>query len=341
MLLNLHVKNLAIIDEIEVDFSEGMNVLTGETGAGKSIIIGSVDIAIGGKVPKDIIRKGSEYALVELAFSVDTPEQHEYLEQLGLTIEDDEILVSRKITKGRTINRINGQSVPASALREAAAILIDVHGQNEQQSLLYKAKHMEIVDRYAKDKMAGAYEEYSKCYAKYRELISMRDNENVSEEERLREISFMQYELEEIENAALVHGEEDNLSEEYRVLANASSIALGLGEIYSMTGSSQSQSVSEYLSQSIRIFSRISDYDKNVAQLAEQLSQIDSLVYDFNRDMLSYMDGIEVEGDRLDKVEKRLDLVRKIKSKYGATTAEVNAYADKLRAKLKKYEEYE
>ena len=341
MLLNLHVKNLAIIDEIEVDFSEGMNVLTGETGAGKSIIIGSVDIAIGGKVPKDIIRKGSEYALVELAFSVDTPEQHEYLEQLGLTIEDDEILVSRKITKGRTINRINGQSVPASALREAAAILIDVHGQNEQQSLLYKAKHMEIVDRYAKDKMAGAYEEYSKCYTKYRELISMRDNENVSEEERLREISFMQYELEEIENAAVVHGEEDNLSEEYRVLANASSIALGLGEIYSMTGSSQSQSVSEYLSQSIRIFSRISDYDKNVAQLAEQLSQIDSLVYDFNRDMLSYMDGIEVEGDRLDKVEKRLDLVRKIKSKYGATTADVNAYADKLRAKLKKYEEYE
>ena len=114
MLLNLHVKNLAIIDEIEVDFSEGMNVLTGETGAGKSIIIGSINMAIGGKVPKDIIRKGAGFALIELLFSVDTEEQRNYLEEHGIIVDNDEVLVSRKFTKGRGINRINGESVPVS-----------------------------------------------------------------------------------------------------------------------------------------------------------------------------------------------------------------------------------
>lgn len=138
MLLNLHVKNLAIIDEIEVDFAEGLDVLTGETGAGKSIIIGSINMAIGGKAPKDIIRKGAAFALVELLFSVDTEEQKKYLEEHGIITEDNEVLISRKFTKGRGINRINGESVPASVLKQAAAVLIDVHGQNEQQSLLYK-----------------------------------------------------------------------------------------------------------------------------------------------------------------------------------------------------------
>ena len=224
MLLNLHVKNLAIIDEIEVDFSEGMNVLTGETGAGKSIIIGSINMAIGGKVPKDIIRKGAGFALIELLFSVDTEEQRNYLEEHGIIVDNDEVLVSRKFTKGRGINRINGESVPVSVLKQAAAVLIDVHGQNEQQSLLYKAKHMEILDRYAREDMSGMDTMYTEVYNNYKKLIEQRDLENIPEEERLREISFMQYELEEIENAALVHGEEESLEDTYKQLSNAASI---------------------------------------------------------------------------------------------------------------------
>lgn len=341
MLLNLHVKNLAIIDEIEVDFSDGMNVLTGETGAGKSIIIGSINMAIGGKAPKDIIRKGAGFALAELLFSVDTKEQKEYLAKHGITTDDDEVLLSRKFTKGRGINRINGESVPVSVLKQAAAVLIDVHGQNEQQSLLYKAKHMEIVDRYAKEEMAGIDIKYAKAYSSYKKLIEQRDSENIPEEKRLREISFMEYELEEIENAALVHGEEESLEERYRQLSNASSVINGLGEIYSLTGSNANDTVSEKLAYSLRIIGRLCEYDDNINQFAEQLSEIDSLVSDFNRDIISYMEDMETDTSGLGQIEQRLDLVRKIKARFGATTELVNGYADRLREKLDRYREYE
>lgn len=341
MLLNLHVKNLAIIDEIEVDFAEGLDVLTGETGAGKSIIIGSINMAIGGKAPKDIIRKGAAFALVELLFSVDTEEQKKYLEEHGIITEDNEVLISRKFTKGRGINRINGESVPASVLKQAAAVLIDVHGQNEQQSLLYKQKHMEIVDRYAREEMAGIDTEYAESYSSYKKLIEQRDSENIPEEERLREISFMEYELEEIENAALVHGEEESLENTYRQLSNASSIINGLGEIYSLTGSNANDTVSEKLAYSLRIIGKLCEYDDNINQFADQLSEIDSLVSDFNRDITSYMEDMETDSGELEKTEQRLDLVRKIKARFGATTAIVNEYADKLREKLDRYREYE
>jgi len=341
LLLNLHVKNLAIIDEIEVDFAEGLDVLTGETGAGKSIIIGSINMAIGGKVPKDIIRKGADFALAELLFSVDTEEQKRYLEEHGITAEDNEVLISRKFTKGRGINRINGESVPVSVLKQAAAVLIDVHGQNEQQSLLYKREHMEIVDRYAREKMAGIDTEYAEAYSSYKKLIEQRDSENIPEEERLREISFMEYELEEIENAALVHGEEESLEDTYRRLSNASSVINGLGEIYSLTGSNANDTVSEKLAYSLRIIGKLCEYDDNINQFADQLSEIDSLVSDFNRDITSYMEDMETDSGELEKTEQRLDLVRKIKARFGATTASVNEYADKLRGKLERYRKYE
>ena len=169
MLVNLHVKNLAIIDEVEVDFSDRLNVLTGETGAGKSIIIGSINLALGQKRPKDVIRKGADYALVELTFRADTERQRALVEEMGISMEDDEILISRKIMAGRSVNRINGESVTLAMIRRIADIMIDIHGQNEQQSLLHSAKHMEIVDRYAREelgdritRMADGYREYQR-----------------------------------------------------------------------------------------------------------------------------------------------------------------------------------
>ncbi len=298
-------------------------------------------MAIGGKAPKDIIRKGAAFALVELLFSVDTEEQKKYLEEHGIITEDNEVLISRKFTKGRGINRINGESVPASVLKQAAAVLIDVHGQNEQQSLLYKREHMEIVDRYAREEMAGVDTEYAEAYSSYKKLIEQRDSENIPEEERLREISFMEYELEEIESAALVHGEEESLEDTYRQLSNASSIINGLGEIYSLTGSNANDTVSEKLAYSLRIIGKLCEYDDNINQFADQLSEIDSLVSDFNRDITSYMEDMETDSGELEKTEQRLDLIRKVKARFGATTALVNEYADKLRGKLERYREYE
>ncbi len=340
VLVNLHVKNLAIIDEVEVDFSDRLNVLTGETGAGKSIIIGSINLALGQKSPKDVIRKGADYALVELTFRADTERQRALVEEMGISMEDDEILISRKIMAGRSVNRINGESVTLAMIRRIADIMIDIHGQNEQQSLLHSAKHMEIVDRYAREELGDRITRMADGYREYQRLQQELSQHEVPEEERLREISFMKYELEEIEQASLMHGEEEQLAEQYRMLSNATEIASGLGEIYGMTGEGNA-TAAEQLGQSLRILHKLSEYSPQMEEFANQLSDIDSLLTDFNRDISDYMSDFETGGERFAEVEARLDLVRTIKAKYGATTAQVQEYADKLQEKLMKYEEYE
>jgi len=343
MLLNLHVKNLAIIDEIEVEFSEGLNVLTGETGAGKSIIIGSINIALGGKVSKDIIRTGTEFALVELTFLAEDSEQVNSLEKLGITLEEDVVVISRKITKCRTINRVNGETVSVSMLKSIADILIDIHGQNEQQSLLYKNKHMEIVDRYAAEKMCGRDMEFSEMYRQYKDMLVKYSEKEMSEEERLREVSFIRYELEQIEHAHLVKGEEEKLQERYRYLSNANEIKSGINEVYSLVEDSygDSQSVSQMLGRSSHILAKISGYDERLKELARQIADIDELIMDFNRDLQEYASDMDENGEEFAEVETRLDLVRTIKSKYGATTELVENYAKDLENKLEKYEAYE
>ncbi len=343
MLLNLHVKNLAIIDEIEVEFSEGLNVLTGETGAGKSIIIGSINIALGGKVSKDIIRTGTEFALVELTFLAEDSEQINSLEKLGITLEEDVVVISRKITKCRTINRFNGETVSVSMLKSIADILIDIHGQNEQQSLLYKNKHMEIVDRYAAEKMCGRDMEFSEMYRQYKDMLVKYSEKEMSEEERLREVSFIRYELEQIEQAHLVKGEEEKLQERYRYLSNANEIKSGINEVYSLVEDSygDSQSVSQMLGRSSHILAKISGYDERLKELARQIADIDELIMDFNRDLQEYASDMDENGEEFAEVETRLDLVRTIKSKYGATTELVENYAKDLENKLEKYEAYE
>ncbi|MBR1741251.1 MAG: AAA family ATPase, partial [Lachnospiraceae bacterium] len=179
MLLNLHVKNLAIIDEAEVDFSKNLNVLTGETGAGKSIIIGSISTALGGKVSKDMIRSGAEYALTELTFLIEEEAQKEKLKELGVSFEgDDTLLISRKIMEKRTQNRVNGETVTVSQIKAMADLLLDIHGQNEQQSLLHKRKHLLILDEYAGDRLTNFLEELRKVYHRYCEV-----EEELSEKE--------------------------------------------------------------------------------------------------------------------------------------------------------------
>ena len=340
LLLNLHVKNLAIIDEVEVDFAKHLNVLTGETGAGKSIIIGSINIALGGKTAKDMIRKEAEFALVELTFLIEDEKVRSDLEEMGVSFEDDTLLISRKIARTRTMNRVNGESVTGAMIKKIADLLIDIHGQNDQQSLLHKEKHLEIVDRYAKEQMDGKEILLAEAYRAYKSLKEELEDNQIPEEERLREISFLQYELEEIENAKLSSGEEEELSQKYRKLSNATNIAQGLSGIYSMMNQ-ESGSVSDKVSEGIRILSKISEYDERVSDFWNQLSDIDSLVTDFSRDISDYMEEFDVGLEELEEVEKRLDLVRSIKAKYGTTTEDVLAYAAQVREKLTKYQEYE
>lgn len=340
MLVNLHVKNLAIIDEVEVDFSEGFNVLTGETGAGKSIIIGSINLALGGKVPKDLIRKGAESALVELIFSLDRPEQRKELTALGIDVENDEVLISRKLMPKRSVNRVNGESVTQGMLKQIAAILIDIHGQNEQQSLLHAAKHMEILDRYGKEELGKRKADYLESFERYRQILAELAENDIPEEERLREASFLKYELEEIENAAVREGEEEELEEAYRRLSHASAIAEGLGEIHQLT-SSGNAAASEQIGEGLRTLLKLTDYDDKMQEFADQLSEIDSLLTDFNRDITGYMDDFVVDPQALAETERRLDQIRSIKAKYGSTVERIEDYADTIRKKIERYQEFE
>ena len=233
MLLNLHVKNFAIIDEIEVYFQDNLNILTGETGAGKSIIIGSVNVALGGKVTKEMIRKGADYALVELAFQTEREDVLEKVRSYDLPVDDDGlILISRKIMNNRSIMKINGENVPTNVMKEIAACLIDIHGQHEHQSLLYKQKHLEFIDKFAKSEVSEVKAKLTEAYKHYAKLKEQLENATMDDEKRLREMSHLEYEIEEINAAKLREGEDEELASEYKKLMNANLIAEGLDHAY-------------------------------------------------------------------------------------------------------------
>uniref|UniRef100_UPI003AAACF67 AAA family ATPase n=1 Tax=Clostridium fessum TaxID=2126740 RepID=UPI003AAACF67 len=204
MLYHLRVKNLALIDSAEVEFGDGLNILTGETGAGKSIIIGSVQIALGGKAPKEMIRRGCDSAYIELVFSIDDERKREQLKEHDVYPDEEGILIiSKKITPTRSISRINDETVTAARLREITGLLIDLHGQHEHQSLLYPDKQMEILDEYSEAESGEKKEAVKMLYGAYRQIRKELEGYQLDEEQRRREISFLEYEIQEIQNAEL------------------------------------------------------------------------------------------------------------------------------------------
>lgn len=340
MLLNLHVKNMAIIDEIDIDFTGHFNVMTGETGAGKSIIIDSINMALGAKVSRDMIREGAEYALAELIFSVETKEQEAKIQALDLHVEDGQLIITRKLMNGRSMSKVNGEHVTNAVLKELAGLLIDIHGQHEHQSLLYKSKHLEIVDRFAGKPAAAVKEELQEIYQKYRDLKRELEAGDMPKEERLRELSFMEYEYQEIINARLTAGEEEELAADYRKLSNEGIIAEGMGNIYAWL-SDNPESVTELLGRSVRQSARLAEYDEGLQGICEQLVQLEELSLDVGREIHSYMQDRTDSSEELARVESRLDLIRGLKARFGRTTEEVMQYAAGLEAKIKKYQDYE
>ena len=226
------MKNVAIIDEVDVDFGKHLNILTGETGAGKSILVGSIGIALGARVSSEMIGKYGDYALVEMVFQIEDEETKEALREMDVEPEEGQIIISRKITGNRSINKINGESVTVSVIRKVAALCLDIHGQHEHQSLLHKEYHLDVVDRFAGEEAASLRTQITTVYREYNKLVQEMEQEGSTAEERARELSFLQYEKKEIEDANLAEGEEEMLEEQVRKLSNASSIVEALGTVY-------------------------------------------------------------------------------------------------------------
>ena len=286
MLVSLHVKNLALIEETEVEFGEGLNILTGETGAGKSILIGSVNLALGARFDKDMLRQGAESALVELMFTCPPEDKalREKLRELEIPLEEDMVLISRRMQPGKSVLRINGETVSARQVKEVAELLIDMHGQHEHQSLLHKKKHMEILDAYAGE---AAQETLDLVAGRYREVRRLREEmeENRLDEDSLkREQDLLTFEQQEIQEACLVPGEDAALEEAYRRMVNSKKITQALGEAQAYAGNEEGGAGSA-LSRALRCMHGIAEYDGRLAQLSEQLNQIDGLLSDYNRDM--------------------------------------------------------
>ena len=340
MLQNLHVKNLALINETEVDFKEGLNILSGETGAGKSIIIGSINLALGEKVQKEMLRENAVYALVELIFSVTDPRQKELLKELDVIPENDQIILSRKIVNGRGVAKVNSESVPVSKMKAIASVLIDIHGQHEHQSLLSKRKHLEILDDYAKEELADWKQKVRASYQEYRRIEEELAHADVNEEERLRELSFLEYEVREIEEAGLEIGEDETLEANYRKFSNGKKIMEAVNGAYLLTGS-QDDSASELIGRAVRELGAGAAYDEQVKSLEEQLLQIDSLVNDFNREIAEYIDETEFDDETFYQMEKRLDEINHLKSKYGNSIASVLEAAEEKRERMAKLADYD
>lgn len=322
MLRNLHVKNLALIDEMEVEFEEGLNILTGETGAGKSLIIGSINMALGQKVPKEMIKEGADYALVELIFEVKSEDTIRRLQEMDIFPEDGMVIMSRKITGGRSVAKINSESISAAKVKEAAQLLIDIHGQHEHQSLTGKKMQLALLDDYAKEETQKVKAEVKKRYEEYSSILKELEEKDIDKEQQQRELSFLEFEIQELEDACLREGEDEELEKTYRKMLNGKKIAEACGAAYRLT-SENGESASDQIGRALREISVVTSCDAELQPLEEQLEQLDGLLNDFNRDMSSYLSGLEFEEEDFYETEKRLDELNHLKSKYGDTIEKV------------------
>lgn len=341
MLVNLHVKNLALIDESEVDFGRGLNILTGETGAGKSILMGSVGLALGGRYTADMLRSGADSGVVELTFSLENEELLRRLEEMGIEPEDGMITLSRRLMEGRSISRINGETVSMSLLKKAAGLLIDIHGQHDSQTLLDRKNHLALLDLYAGDRIGPLKKAMAQACSELREIERRISEASLDEEGRRRELSLAEYEVHEIEDAALAEGEDEVLEMQYRRMTRGRKIADAAAETYRFTAENTGANASDCLSRAIRAFQDTVDADEQAAQLYTQLVEADSLLNDFNRELSEYMKSFEFSEEEYRDTEERLNLLNHLKAKYGKTIPAVLEYCEEKKQRIAMLSDYE
>lgn len=342
MLQNLHLKNLALIDETEVEFKDGLNILSGETGAGKSIIIGSINLALGEKVSKELLRDNDETALVELVFFVENPTVLDEIRALDIEVEDETVILSRKITSGRAVARINGEAVSVSKMKAVASLLIDIHGQHEHQSLLSSKKHLELLDEFAKESLGDKKEKLRACFQEYRKLHEEWENSRMDIGERAKELSFLEYEAKEIEEAQLTPGEDEELEKRFRRFINGKKI-MDAVEIADAAICGEGENASSLVGRALKELTAVASADERVGEMQKQLADIDALLGDFIHELSAYRASEEFDDETYYETEKRLDTVNHLKSKYGNTISEIlGAYEEKIKriAVLNDYDEY-
>ncbi len=338
MLETLHVKNLAVIDEAEIEFGSGLNIITGETGAGKSVIMGSANLALGAKASKELIRTGEDTAFVEMIFHVTDEEQIKKLAGLDIEPEDERVILSRKITGQKNTCRINSETVTAGKLKEAAEILIDIHGQHEHQKLLKASNHLKLLDSYAARELSGVSGKYKADYAAYREVLKEIEKADMDDEARRREISFTSFEIDEIEKANLKDGEDEELEEYYKKASNSRSITDALGVAAGYLGEG---GAADMLSRAVREIGSVTKYDESLSDVYDTTLSLEQLTQDAERMLKDYLSENIFDEGELIRAENRLNEINRLKSKYGKTIGDINNYLEEKRACLDKLTNFE
>ena len=342
MLKNLHVQNLALIEDADIEFSEGLNILTGETGAGKSLLMGSVMMAMGSKFDTSMIRKGTEQALVELVFDSVPDKALEVLKELDIYPEDDgSVIIKRTCSSSRSSCKINGSNVAVREMKKLAQAFIDVHGQRDYESLLKKSELLGILDLYSGDKLPELLADLRDKYHVMTELQSKLEEETQDTGSASRESSLAEFEVNEIEDAALIPGEDEELEASYRKLNNFKKIAEGLVRAHEMIGSDEGENAFSLTSMALRELSQISEYDDEVKGFEEELRSAESILGDLNMSLGSYISSMEFDEEEFARIEERLDLINKLKSKYGRTISDILKYAEDRKEVLAKYADYD
>ena len=333
MLSSLQIENVAVIQKAEVHFQPGLNVLTGETGAGKSILIDSINAILGNRTSKDLVRTGAAKAVIRAAFEQVPDAVLDSLEKAGYE-RSDALMLSREITaEGKSSCRINGMPATAAVLRELCGGLININGQHDSVGLLNPACHLGILDDYAQNGVQ--FQEY---YALYRELVRIKrelDAMITDEAEKQRRIDLLSYQVQEIENAALTAGEEQTLESRRRVLANASTIRDRIAQCYALlSGGDEAAGAVDLLGEASNAASDAAQLDEALSGAAGQLTDLYYTAKDVAADLVGRLDAYETNDAELDEIEQRLDLLYKLKRKYGDTVEDVIAFGQKAREEL-------
>ena len=333
MLSSLQIENVAVIQKAEVHFEPGLNVLTGETGAGKSILIDSINAILGNRTSKDLVRTGAAKAVIRAAFEQVPPAVLDKLEQSGYE-RSEALLLSREITaEGKSSCRINGMPATAAVLRELCGGLININGQHDSVGLLNPAHHLGILDDYAQNRTV--FQEY---YTLYRELVQVKrelDALITDESEKQRKIDLLQYQVQEIEDAGLTAGEEQTLENRRKVLSNASAIRDRLAQSYALlSGSDDAAGAVDLLGEASNAVDAAAQLDPALTAAAGQLLDLYYNAKDVAADLIGRLDTYDTNDAELDEVEQRLDLLYRLKRKYGSTVEDVIAFGQKAREEL-------
>ena len=334
MLRVLHVKNMALIEEEKIEFGDGLNILTGETGAGKSILIGSLGVALGSGSFKDYVPENADHASVELIFETQSGRVQAWLEEHDIPDMDGQIIISRSFRKGRSISRINGEVVPIGLVRELSSDLIDIHGQHEHQSLLYPKYHLQLVDDFAGEELEKKKERCRMLYQAYASASQKLKEALRDAGDRAKNMDFISFEVSEIDDAGLRLGEDEELENRFRFLSNAQKIMEALSVVQRLTDGDGETDASSQISRASGELSAVASYDEELMQLQSTLSDAEGMLSDFTRALSGYIDAFSYDEQEFSEVSNRLDLINHLKMKYGRTIEDILSYRDARQQEL-------